>query len=66
MRKLAFIGLLGLVLLFVFGAEIQAQVPKEGSGSYTLGYSGTSKMISVGKDRIHMNYESLGVVIGDR
>lgn len=65
MKRLAIIGLLGLVLSFFLGAEIQAQVPKEGSGSYVAAFSTTFKAIPMGKERVHMTYEGLGVTIGD-
>jgi len=51
--------------LFAFGTEVKAQIPKEGTTSETWAYSGTYKVLQMGQERLQMNYEVMGVIIGD-
>jgi hypothetical protein len=53
-----------LVVLGSFGLA-QAQIPKEGSSSYIIGYSGTYKIVAMGQERVQMTYEVLGVIVSD-
>jgi hypothetical protein len=65
MKKMIIALVLGIVLLAVFGPEAKAQVPKEGSTSSTLAYSGTFKALPMGQERVQITYELMGVMIGD-
>ena len=65
MKKTALVLILGIVLLAVFGPEAQAQIPKEGTTSFTASYSGTFKVLPMGQERLQMIYECMGVIIGD-
>ena len=65
MKKTVLVLILGIVLLAVFGPEAKAQVPREGTTSFTCYFSGTFKLLSNGGDRVQVNYEFMGVIIGD-
>ena len=60
-------GLALLSILVVLGSFdlAQAQIPKEGTQSYVIGYSGTYKTVAMGQERIQVTYEVLGVIISD-
>jgi hypothetical protein len=60
-RKLAIL----VIILVVFGAEAKAQIPKEGATSFISPYSGTLKALAMGKERLQMTYESMGMIIGE-
>jgi hypothetical protein len=64
MKKIVLVLILGIVLLAVFGTEAKAQIPKEGTTSFTSGYSGTFKVLAMGQERLQMTYEFMGVNIG--
>ena len=64
MKKMTLFLLSGLVVLVAFSFA-QAQIPKEGSSSYIIGYSGTYKTVAMGQERIQMTYEVLGVIVSD-
>ena len=65
MKKTLLVLILGIVLLAVFGMEAKAQIPKEGTTLQTWYYSGTIKALPMGQERFQMNYECMGVVIGE-
>ena len=65
MKKTVLVLILGIVLLAVFGPDAEAQVPKEGTTSFTCALSGTFKVLPMGQERIQMTYELMGVIIGD-
>jgi hypothetical protein len=65
MKKTVLVLILGIVLLAVFGTEAKAQIPKEGTGSVTCTWGGAFKAIPMGQERVQMNYEMMGVIIGD-
>jgi hypothetical protein len=65
MKKTIFVLILGITLLAVFGPEAKGQIPKEGTISNTWAYSGTFKTLPMGKERLQMTYEVIGVIIGD-
>jgi hypothetical protein len=65
MKKTILVLILGIVLLAVFGMEAKAQIPKEGTTLQTWYYSGTFKALPMGQERLQINYECLGVIIGD-
>ena len=48
-----------LTAVTVFGAEMA----KEGSGDYRSGKSGTFEILAMGKERVQMNFEEIGVVV---
>jgi hypothetical protein len=64
MKKMTLFLLSGLVVLMAFSFA-QAQIPKEGTSSYIIGYSGTYKTVAMGEERIQVTYEVLGVIISD-
>jgi hypothetical protein len=64
MKKAIISLILCWVVLVAFGTGVNAQVPKEGKVSHTLGYSGTFKTIPMG-ERLQITYEIMGVIIGD-
>ena len=65
MKKTVLALILSIVLLAVFGTETKAQIPKEGSQSFTHGYNVTFKVLPMGQERVQMTYEVMGVTIGD-
>ena len=65
MKKTITSLILSLVVLVAFGMEAKAQIPKEGTISFKFGYSGTSKSLAMGQERLQMTYEVMGVIIGD-
>ncbi len=65
MKKTIFVLILGITLLAVFGPEAKAQVPKEGTTSYTESLCATFKALPMGQERLQMTYEIMGVMIGD-
>jgi len=64
MKKITLALLSFLVIIAAFGSA-QAQIPKEGSSSYIIGYSGTYKTVAMGQERIQITYEVLGVIVSD-
>ena len=64
MKKTTLFLLSGLIVLMAFSFA-QAQIPKEGTLSYTLAYSGTYKDIAIGQERRVRTYELFGVSISD-
>jgi len=64
MKKITLALLSFLVILAALGSA-QAQIPKEGSSSYIIGYSGTYKTVAMGQERIQITYEVLGVIVSD-
>jgi len=65
MKKTVLVLILGIVLLAVFGTEAEAQIPKEGTTSWTSAYSGTFKVLAMGQERLQMTYEFTGANIDD-
>jgi hypothetical protein len=56
------------VCLFAFvavAADAPPPIPREGRGSGTMVLSVTFKTLPLGKDRVRMTYESIGVYLGD-
>jgi hypothetical protein len=64
MKKVTLALLSFLAIIAAFGSA-QAQIPKEGSSSYIIGYSGTYKTVAMGQERFQMTYEVLGVIVSD-
>ena len=65
MSKMTIILTLSLILLIVSGSYAHAQIAKEGTLSYTIAFSGTSKDIAMGQERLVRTYELLGITISD-
>ncbi len=65
MKKTISILGLSLTLLVFFGADVIAQMSKEGIESTTTSYYFTSKVVPLGEGRAHMTYEAFGVTISD-
>jgi hypothetical protein len=65
MKKTVLVLMLSFVLLAVFGPETQAQLPKEGTLSYTDIYSGTYKVLPLGQEGVQMTYEVMGLFLSD-
>jgi hypothetical protein len=65
MKKTMLVLILSIVLLAIFGPEAKAQIPKEGTISDTWAFTGTFKALPMGKERLQMTYEVMGVIIGD-
>ncbi|MGA2468927.1 MAG: hypothetical protein ABSH06_31895 [Thermodesulfobacteriota bacterium] len=65
MKKTVLVLILGIVLLAVFGPDAKAQIPKEGTTSFTSAYSGTLKTLPMGQEHVQVTYEIMGVLIGD-
>ena len=65
MKKAITALVLSLVVLIAFGIEAKAQIPKEGTISFTSGYSGTYKVLTMDRERMQITYEPMGVNIGD-
>jgi hypothetical protein len=65
MKKTILVVVSSMVLLIAFGMEAMAQTPKEGTTSFTSVYSGTSKMLAMGQERVQMTLEFLGGSIGN-
>jgi len=65
MKKIVLALVLSLVILVAFGMEAKAQIPKEGSQSFTHAYNVTFKVLPMGQERVQMTYEVMGVTIGD-
>ena len=55
--------LLALLLLISAGTVFSAELAKEGSGDYRSGKTGTFTVLPMGKERLHMNFEQIGVVV---
>ena len=54
-----------LILFIAFVATVEAQIPKEGTGSYTSIFSGTYKIIGMGQELFQMTYEHTGAMLSD-
>ena len=55
--------LLALLLLISAVPVSGTELAKEGSGEYRSGKSGTSTVMVMGKERVQMNFEQIGVVV---
>jgi hypothetical protein len=65
MKTISSVSTLILVLFIGFVMATEAQIPKEGTISYTAIYSGTFKVLALGEGRVQTTYEHLGVTLGD-
>jgi hypothetical protein len=64
MKKIR-LAILSILIVLGFLGFAQAQIPKEGTSSYIIGYSGTFKTVAMGQERIQVTYEVLGVIVSD-
>jgi len=55
------------IFLFCFASGLAnaEEMAKEGTESYTMSYSGPVKLLGMGKEHVQMNYEGLGIQIGE-
>jgi hypothetical protein len=65
MKTISLVSILILVFFIAFAATVEAQIPKQGSTSYTAIYAGTWKAVGMGQDRYQMTYEHTGAMISD-
>jgi hypothetical protein len=66
MKKLTMASVFSLALLVAFGHALKAEeIAKEGTGSGTLHYCGTFKVIAMGEERLQMTYELMGINTSD-
>jgi len=63
MMKMIIISVLTFVLSVAFGTVAGAEMAKDGEGSYVSGQSGTLKVLPMEKERLQMNYDTMGVVV---
>lgn len=61
MRKAILVLTVGLMSLTAFAADAPAPIPKEGSLSFGNVFSGTVKIMALGKERSQVSYEIMGV-----
>jgi len=54
-----------MMFCFVSGLANAKEMAKEGTESGTMSYSGPVKLLTMGKELVQMNYEGLGVYIGE-
>lgn len=54
-----------LMFCFVSGLANAEEMVTEGTESGTMSFSGPVKLLTMGKERVQMNYEGLGIYIGE-
>jgi hypothetical protein len=52
-----------LLVLITAGTVVGAEMAKEGNGDYRSGKTGTPVVLAMGKERLQMNFEEIGVVV---
>jgi hypothetical protein len=65
MKKVIIVVVGTFSLSLALGLVANAQVPKEGTTSFTSTLSCTFKALPMGKENVQMTYECMGVMIGD-
>ena len=65
MKKIFLISILSLFTLVVFVQNSNAEMAKEGSGPGKTYWTGTYKVLPMGKEMAQMNYEGYGVNVSD-
>ena len=63
MRRIILVSIIALAFLLAFVPISKAEMAKEGSGNYRVGKSGTFEVMSMGKDRLQMNYDEAGAFV---
>lgn len=63
MRKIIMASILALVLMVAFLPISNAEMAKEGEAPFISAYSGTFKALPMGKERLQLNYEAIGLVV---
>jgi hypothetical protein len=64
MKKILIFSLV-MMFCFVSGLANAKEIAKEGTESGTMSYSGPVKLLTMGKELVQMNYEGLGVYLGE-
>jgi hypothetical protein len=64
MRKILIFSFV-LISCLASGLATAEEMAKEGTESYIMSYSGPVKILTMGKERVQMNYEGLGIYIGE-
>ena len=65
MRTSTIFGLLLVLIVTPTVAFAQSPLPKEGNGATTGYFTGTVKILPMGKDSVRFTYESMGIVTND-
>ncbi len=63
MRRIILVSIIALAFFLAFVPITNAEMAKEGSGNYRAGKSGTFEVMSMGKDRLQMNYDEAGAFV---
>ena len=64
MKRFNVIALMAAVSLILISSISFAEMAKEGSRDYRSAKSGTFTVLPMGKERLQMNFEEIGVVVG--
>lgn len=64
MKRLNVIGSMALLSLILISSISFAEMAKEGSGDYRSVKTGTVSVLPMGEERVQMNFEEIGVVVG--
>jgi hypothetical protein len=64
MRKILVFSFV-LIFCLASGLATAEEMAKEGTESYIMSFSGPVKLLAMGKERVQMNYEGLGIYIGE-
>jgi hypothetical protein len=64
MKRLNVIGSMALLSLILISSISFAEMAKEGSGDYRSAKTGTISFLAMGEERVQMNFEEIGVVVG--
>jgi hypothetical protein len=65
MKTISLVSTVILVLFIAFVGTVEAQIPKEGTSSYTAIFAGTYKAVGTGPDEFQMTYEHTGAMLSD-
>ena len=65
MKRIILALVFSLILIVALGLEAKAQIPKEGTTSFTSSFSCTVKVLRMGQESAQGTYECMGVQIGD-
>ena len=63
MIKTSMAFICALLLLITAGSVTGAEMAKEGNGDYRSGKTTTPMVLAMGKERVQMNFEEIGVVV---
>lgn len=65
MKTICLVSVVILALFIAFIGTGEAQIPKEGTTSYTAIYAGSYKAVGMGQERFQMIYEHTGAMLSD-